>query len=139
MMKNIADMSFGLVFYMLIGYSLSFAAGTPFIGGLSLAGIGDLPSGEYTLFFFHFSFAATTGTIVSGAVAGRMRFFTYIIVSSIFVTNFVYPAVVHWVWSSEGWLNRMGFVDFLGRDPCFEASHRRRGGVRVLLLVECNC
>ena len=113
MMKNVADMSFGMIGWLLLGWTLSFSnQGSAFVGGLDQAGFNTDPN--YTMFFFHFSFAATTGTIVSGAVAGRMRFLSYMVLSSVCITNLVYPIVVHWVWSSDGWLYKMDFVDFAG-------------------------
>ena len=114
MMKNIADMSFGMVFFLIIGYSLCFADSSGFIGGLDNAALLDDSDVEWTYFFYHFSFAATTGTIVSGAVAGRMKFLSYIVLSSICTTNFIYPVAVHWAWSESGWLMKMGFIDFSG-------------------------
>ena len=113
MMKNIADMSFGMAFYMLFGYSLSFSSWSPFVGGTSLVGLRGAES-HYTIFFYHFSFAATTGTIMSGSVAGRMRFKSYVLLS-IALVNLIYPCCVHWVWCpGEGWLDRLDFVDFAG-------------------------
>ena len=87
MMKNIADMSFGMVFFMLVGYSLCFSEGSPLLGDLSLGALSGIED-QYTKFFYHFSFATTTGTIVSGAVAGRMPFKTYIFLSAL-VTSIV--------------------------------------------------
>ena len=118
MMKNIADMSFGMVFFLSFGYSFCYSPGNMFIGGFDSAGLGDFDSSAdvttYTLFFSNFAFAATTGTIVSGAVAGRMKFGAYILLSSICMTNLVYPVAVHWVWSSNAWLHDMHFMDFAG-------------------------
>eukprot|EP00045_Choanoeca_perplexa_P018914 m.1775 g.1775 ORF g.1775 m.1775 type:complete len:72 (+) comp2572_c0_seq1:3-218(+) len=52
---------------------------------------------------FSYAFAATASTILSGAVAGRMKFFTYVYISA-FVSGFVYPVVAHWAFSEDGWL-----------------------------------
>lgn len=131
MMKNIADMSFGMLFFLLIGYSFCFAPSeSDFIGGLSYAALNGDEEVEWTMFFYHFSFAATTGTIVSGAVAGRMKFLSYIVLSSICTTNFVYPAAVHWVWSEHGWLAKAGFWDFSGTGVIHLV-----GGAAALLLT----
>ena len=51
---------------------------------------------------------------MSGAVAGRMRFLAYVVLSSVCTTNLVYPVAVHWVWSDQGWLLKWLFVDFAG-------------------------
>jgi len=63
--------------------------------------------------FFQTVFAATAATIVSGAVAGRTKFSTYIIFSFI-MTVVIYPISGHWVWQGEGWLTELGFIDFAG-------------------------
>jgi Amt family ammonium transporter len=64
-------------------------------------------------FFFQAMFAATAATIISGAIAERMKFNGYIIVS-IVTTALIYPIFGHWAWSDDGWLKELGFVDFAG-------------------------
>ena len=68
---------------------------------------------KYPVWFFHFVFAATTATIVSGAIAERCQLLSYFIYSVV-LTGWLYPAVARWVWHEDGWLNRMGYEDFSG-------------------------
>ena len=67
------------------------------------------------LFFWQLVFAGTSATIISGAVAERIKFIAFILFSFIFV-GFLYPLVGHWVWNSHGWLNNpvFNFHDFAG-------------------------
>jgi len=108
--KNLMDACLGAFFFWGIGYG--FAYGTE-EGTLNhFIGIGNFflydADVDYIGFFFQWAFAATAATIVSGSVAERCSlpaYFTY----STFLTMFIYPVVVHWVWSTEGWLS--AFVD----------------------------
>lgn len=113
--KNIADMSIGAVFYWAIGAALAYGATsggffgtTGFFDGAYGTGLGD-----GTQFVFQMVFAATAATIVSGAVAERMKFPGYLIMS-VAITAIIYPIVTHWQWSGEGWLGDLGFYDFAG-------------------------
>lgn len=63
--------------------------------------------------FFQTVFAATAATIVSGAIAERTKFTTYLIFSLI-MTVVIYPISGHWVWQGDGWLTNLGFIDFAG-------------------------
>ena len=63
--------------------------------------------------FLQYAFASAASTIVSGAVTGRCTIEAYF-VYSVIISGFIYPFVVHWVWSEDGWLNNLGMVDFAG-------------------------
>jgi Amt family ammonium transporter len=73
-------------------------------------------------------FAATAGTIVSGAVAGRIRFAGFVAIS-IALTAIIYPIVGHWVWGG-GWLSELGYIDFAGSSVV-----HMTGGVAALTLA----
>ncbi len=111
-MKNLMDFSVGGIAYWAFGFALAY-------GGSSLGGFigyGDsfffsdpTRSSEW---FFQVVFAATAATIISGAVAGRVKFSAYLIYTP-FITGLIYPIVTHWVWGG-GWLASIGFFDFAG-------------------------
>ncbi|GLC90260.1 ammonium transporter [Lysinibacillus piscis] len=110
-MKNFLTISLGAVIYFLCGYAVMFgdtAGGLFGTSGFALQGDHDL-----AFFIFQTMFAATGATILSGAVAERTNIFAYIGVI-ILMTLFVYPVVGHWVWSGQGWLTDLGFIDFAG-------------------------
>ncbi|MDD2368945.1 MAG: ammonium transporter, partial [Sulfuricurvum sp.] len=112
-MKNLIDTIFGVMCFWVIGFGLMF--GNDFNGIVGTSGFlidGSNPA-ENGFFFFESMFAATSITIVSGAVAERMKFNGYVVVS-IIVISLIYPIVGHWAWSAQGWLKQMGFIDFAG-------------------------
>ncbi|MBG0776106.1 MAG: ammonium transporter [Desulfovibrionaceae bacterium] len=126
LMKNYLDFAAGAVAFFLFGFALMFGNDVGgFIGssGFSLGGVtGADPDGQWTLTFWFFQsvFAATSATIVSGAIAERTKFASYIIVS-VLVTGLIYPISGHWAWGSlwlgdagAGWLEGFGFIDFAG-------------------------
>lgn len=113
MMKNIADISIGLAGYLLLGYSLSFDNGDWFSGGTRLACLRGIKDSDYSFVILQFAFAATTGTIISGAVAERIKFVSYIFLS-VGTIALIYPPVAHWAWHPNGWLYQRGFIDFAG-------------------------
>ncbi|MDR2144341.1 MAG: ammonium transporter, partial [Treponema sp.] len=63
--------------------------------------------------FFQVVFAATAATIVSGAMAERTQFKSYLIYTC-FISAFIYPISGHWIWNADGWLAKLGFHDFAG-------------------------
>ncbi|GMO37906.1 MAG: ammonium transporter [Termitinemataceae bacterium] len=118
-MKNLLDFCLGAVFYWAIGYG--FMYGADHLGGL--IGASDFfhgpmaldggSAGFYKTWFFQVVFAATAATIVSGAMAERTQFKSYLIYTC-FISAFIYPVSGHWIWSGDGWLAQMGFHDFAG-------------------------
>jgi Amt family ammonium transporter len=116
-MKNYCDMCFGAVAFWLVGYGLMFGANATGWLGTNAFALHGVPESEYGTLFFQMMFAATSATIVSGAIAERTRFSAYII-GSIFITGIIYPVFGSWAWGSvyggEGWLKKLGFIDFAG-------------------------
>jgi len=110
-MKNLMDLCIGSLGFWAIGYTIMYgdSIGT-FIGSPSLF-FSDTEN-MHNL-FFQTVFAATAATIVSGAIAGRTKFTTYLIFSVV-MTVIIYPISGHWVWQGDGWLTELGFIDFAG-------------------------
>lgn len=119
--KNVMDLCIGILLYFLVGYGIMYG-GEPVLGGLfgwGQVGIGafDGTVGSGVLhpqvdFLFQVAFAATAATIVSGSVAGRMKFSAYLVYSAV-LTGLIYPISGYWKWGG-GWLDAMGFYDFAG-------------------------
>ena len=112
-MKNLLDIAVGSLTYWFVGYSLMYGDTTN--GWFFWSGIMQ---GEGADLFFQTMFAATAATIVSGAIAGRTKYSTYIIFS-IVMTAIIYPIAGGWEWNG-GWLNDTDgfmpaeFIDFAG-------------------------
>ena len=118
--KNISDFSASMLLYWAIGFAFMFGMSAGGFIGLSqfFVPVGANDPGQAALFFFQAMFCATAVTIVSGAVAERMRLGAYIIVTLI-VSGLIYPVFGHWVWGGlltgePGWLQKLGFIDFAG-------------------------
>lgn len=107
-MKNLLDICVGSLTYWLVGYSLMY--GDTSNGWFFWSG---LMQGEGADLFFQTMFAATAATIVSGAIAGRTKYSTYI-VFSVVMTALIYPIAGGWQWQGSGWLTELGFIDFAG-------------------------
>ncbi|MEW6089039.1 MAG: ammonium transporter [bacterium] len=130
--KNFVVFAVSSLGFLLLGWGLMFGDGNGFIGlnGLLFLGgadnspaVGDAYQGVYSAmswagvplmakFFFQLVFCGTAATIVSGAVAERIKYLSFIIFSFI-LTMFIYPVVGHWIWGG-GWLSKMGMFDFSG-------------------------
>ena len=109
-MKNFMDFSVGAVSYWAFGFALAYGGTT--VGGFLAYGNFFL-EGDSITYFFQVVFAATAATIVSGAVAERTKFSAYLLFQP-FICGVIYPIVTHWVWSGQGWLGDLGFIDFAG-------------------------
>jgi len=130
--KNFIVFAISSLAFWVIGWGLMFGNGNGFMGteGLFFIGgednspmSGDLYKGAYSAiswatvpllakFFFQLVFAGTAATIVSGVVAERIKYLSFI-VFSFFLVAFVYPIIGHWIWGG-GWLAGMGMWDFAG-------------------------
>lgn len=124
--KNVIIVCIGLLCYYAVGFNLmypgaDFAGGFFGFGGFGLslpegaAGLEEYASGKYTYytdFIFQAMFAATCASIVSGAVAERIKLLPFLAFVLIFVT-LCYPITGMWKWGG-GWLHKLGFIDFAG-------------------------
>lgn len=121
--KNFIVFAVSSLGFMLLGWGLMFGGDNPFLGTqhLFILGESDLSFYDDTLtsnvpfwgkFFFQLVFCGTAATIVSGAVAERIKYITFIVFSFV-LTLVIYPIVGHWVWGG-GWLADLGFLDFAG-------------------------
>ena len=125
--KNVMIVAIGLLTYALLGFNLMYPGDSWIMGtffgfagfGISspegAAGLIEYADGGYTYwtdFLFQGMFAATAATIVSGAVAERVKLHSFLLFS-VFYVGLVYPLVGSWKWGG-GWLDGMGFYDFAG-------------------------
>ncbi|MDR0761075.1 MAG: ammonium transporter [Treponema sp.] len=116
-MKNVMDFCFGAIVYWAIGWGFMYGDDAAGLIGVSQFFNGpmavDMEAGAfYKSWFFQVVFAATAATIVSGAMAERTQFKSYLIYTC-FISAFIYPISGHWVWGG-GWLAELGFHDFAG-------------------------
>ncbi|QNH57044.1 ammonium transporter [Limnospira indica] len=118
--KNLADFGISVWLFWAIGYGLMFGTSQLGLFGSSyfVLDVSNIPS-VAALFLFQTMFCSTATTIVSGAVAERMRFQAYLIVAG-FTSGLIYPIFGHWAWNglnngvANGWLDQLGFIDFAG-------------------------
>ncbi|XP_059476022.1 putative ammonium transporter 1 [Neocloeon triangulifer] len=114
MMKNMLDLFLGAFGYWIVGYTLAYGRGSSFLGMYPyIAGQRLTQEFQYSNWFIQFSYAATASSIISGVIVERCSFVAYLIYSFL-TTAVTYPIVSHWAWTSEGWLNVLGFKDFAG-------------------------
>tara|TARA_B100002052_G_scaffold292914_1_gene315228 strand:+ start:3813 stop:6032 length:2220 start_codon:yes stop_codon:yes gene_type:complete len=145
-LKNISDFGISIVCYWMIGYGFMFGASkSGFIGfdDFLFDPSGAAASGPaMTFFIFQSMFCATAASIISGAVAERLKFNSYLVITAI-VGTILYPVIGHWAWAnsdenyggdgSTGWLYDLGFVDFAGST----VVHSTGGwiGLAIILII----
>ena len=132
-LKNAADFGVAVVVFWTFGFGLMFGKSFNGLFGTDLFFFKTEKAQLMTYFVFQAMFVATSATIISGAVAERMKFVGYLMIT-ILATGVIYPLVGHWAWSSsylanmeitsaakelldvhnKGWLSELGFIDFAG-------------------------
>lgn len=115
--KNIALYSIACTMFLLVGYNIMYVGNTeggiiPSFGGLIGTQAADADHSLESDFFFQVVFVATAMSIVSGAVAERMKLWAFLVFTLV-LTGLIYPIEGYWTWGS-GFLSAMGFVDFAG-------------------------
>ncbi len=122
-MQNFIMVGIITIQWIVIGYTLAFANGTSFLGGLQwvgLSGVGAAPNADYaatiphqTFMFYQLMFAIITPALMTGAFAERMKFSSFLVFSLLWAT-LIYDPLAHWVWGVGGFLRNMGALDFAG-------------------------
>ena len=123
LMQNFSMVGIITLQWIVIGYSITFANGSSFLGGLQwagLSGVGLTPNADYaatiphqTFMFYQLMFAIITPALMTGAFAERMKFSTFLVFSVLWAT-LVYDPLAHSVWGVGGFLRNMGALDFAG-------------------------
>jgi ammonium transporter len=112
--KNLLDFCVASICFWAFGFALMFGASASGWIGTSEWLFATWPTAHNATFFlFQVMFCATSATIVSGAVAERMSFRGYLLMTAL-VSSTIYPLSGHWIWNENGWLAKLGFVDFAG-------------------------
>lgn len=122
LMMTCVAIAIGALIWMMFGYSLAFAPGNAFLGGLKFAFFTNVsvepidyaatvPALVFAL--FQGMFASITPAIISGAIVERMKFSAYLLFLALW-SLVVYAPVAHWVWGNGGWIRNLGALDFAG-------------------------
>ena len=112
-LKNICDFGICMLAFWACGYGLMFGNSlSGFVGTSDFLFLSKSPQAG-AWFIFQAGFCGAAITIVSGAVAERLKFSMYLVISAVGAI-FLYPLVGHWIWNDSGWLSQLGFIDFAG-------------------------
>ncbi len=135
-MKNIMDLCIGSIMFWAVGYGIMYGSDLV-LGGFFRSSPADqgyffFSASDWYNLFFQTVFCATAATIVSGAVAGRTKFSTYLILSAV-LTTLIYPISGSWYWpfDDDAWLNTAGFIDFAGSS----VVHAVGGGAAMVAAI----
>ena len=120
-LKNITDFGIAVVVFWAFGFALMYGTSVSGLFGNKFFFFTTKVAGYQTYFVFQAMFVATAATIISGAVAERLKFFSYIIITFL-ASGFFYPIIGHWSWAFNfenpeekfGWLGQLGYLDFAG-------------------------
>lgn len=120
MMMSVVSIGLVGVLWMLAGYTLAFGeGGNALVGGLGNLGLEGLRDGltgtipTYVFAAFQAMFAIIALALISGAVVERMRFGAFLLFGGLW-SLLIYAPLAHWVWSADGWLFKLGALDFAG-------------------------
>ncbi len=116
LMMNVVTIPIATVIWVLVGFSLAFGAsagGLGLVGDLSKVGLEGMSSDETIFSVFQMMFAIITPALIAGAVAGRMKFSSWVIFAALW-SLLVYPVVAHWGFAGDGLLYSWGARDFAG-------------------------
>ena len=112
--KNIADFGISVALFWAFGYGIMFGiSSTGWFGTNSFLPSTNNEPFAIAFFLYQAMFCGTASTIISGAVAERLKFSAYLAVV-VLVSGIIYPLFGHWAWNDNGWLEQLGFVDFAG-------------------------
>lgn len=120
--KNLADFGVSVALFWVFGYGIMFGLSqfgwwgtSQFLPSAPYESTAAMSSTSFAIAFFIYQamFCGTATTIISGAVAERLKFSAYLVIA-ILVSGAIYPLFGHWAWNDGGWLKQLGFVDFAG-------------------------
>ncbi len=134
--KNLTDLGISTICFWVAGFAIMFGVSSSGIVGSNHFAFMPVGAWPAAFFLFQVMFCSTAATIVSGAVAERMKYSSYIM-STVIMSVLLYPVFGHWAWGGmmeglpSGWLGKMGFVDFAGST----VVHSMGGWVSLAVLL----